>query len=575
MVNKELMDAFFEDARDVLEEWERVSLKLTPKDTVKAYEPILRCAHNLKGSAGMTGLSTLHAQMHHFEDYLVQLRDQGRAPTPNVVAILLEIEKLLRRWIEGLKNNPEHVEDCKATEEKLARLVGAPVKNENPHAEADIDHDQDEDTEETEDAEAGKVKNLAPLTANKAESAAARKADSQAKGGESLRVSVAKLDHLIQLVGEVSLHQAIIDRASREGTMNTPAIRSVIDLKTKLTQDLQDAALSLRMIPVGGLFQKVERVVRETANQLVKQVEFHRKGEEVSLDKLVVEGMLDPLIHIARNAVDHGIESGEDRIKAGKSPIGEITIAAENTAAGVTIIFADDGKGIDGEKVYKKAVDRGLIPADEPMSPAAKLQLIFIPGLSTAEKVTEFSGRGVGMDVVADTVKRMGGRVELESQIGKGTKLMITLPTNLSILDALVIKVNGCQYAIPNQDLAEVVDLREFNIQPVNGGEGHVIDLRGKVVPVEEMGSFLDNPMGIAGKNGNGQPRPGIIVHYREDRLALAVDTVVGQQQIFVRPVIGHLAPIGFYGGSTILSDGEPTIILNLPEMARRYFTSH
>lgn len=548
-VSPELLDAFFEDAHDVLEEWERVVLNLAPSDDIKAYEPILRCAHNLKGSAAMTGLAPLQAKVHRFEDYLVQIRDQGLAPTEEVVSALLEVERTLRRWVARLKTDSHAVEDTKVLENQLAQLIKNGFRS---------------------------SKESAPRNQTTSVDPALR----SGKQDESLRVSVAKLDHLIQLVGEISLHQSIVDRATREGTLNSHAIRGIIDLKTKLTQDLQDAALSLRMIPVSGLFQKVERVVFEAAHRLGKQVQVRRKGDDVSLDKLVVDGMLDPLIHIARNAVDHGIEEIVERVQKGKSPHGEIFISAENNAAGVTIHFKDDGKGIDVNKVFAKAVERGLADPNEELSDAAKLNLIFIPGLSTADKLTEYSGRGVGMDVVSEAVKKMGGRIEIKSETGVGTEMLITLPTNLSILDALVIKVKNCQYAIPNQDLTELIDLREHAIQQIKGGEGHAIDLRGQIVPVEDIATFLKQeevatePCGERERSPN-RPRPGIIVMYRDQPVVLEVEEVTGQQQIFVRPLSGHLAPVGFYGGSTILSDGEPTIILNLPEMARLYFTSH
>jgi two-component system chemotaxis sensor kinase CheA len=545
-LNQDLLEAFFEDAHDVLQEWEKVTLSLTPADTVKAYEPILRCAHNLKGSAGMTGLGALQAKIHRIEDYLVKIRDLGLGPGPEIVTVFLQIEQMLRRWVEKIKTEPHHVEDTRELEQSLGRLVDPSGAAKNAR---EAEH--------------------VPLKEKKQKLTAG--------GSESLRVSVGKLDRLIQLVGEISLQQSIVDRAAQDGTLTSASVRAVIDLKTKLTQDLQDAALSLRMIPVAGLFQKIERVVVEAAHGLNKQVNVVRKGDDVSLDKLVVEGMLDPLVHIARNAVDHGIEPIVERVQGGKSPHGEITISAENNAAGVTIHFEDDGRGINAEKVFKKAVDRGLVSASEAISEAGKLNLIFLPGLSTAEEITEYSGRGVGMDVVADTVKKMGGRVELRSVPGKGTRVTVSLPTNLSILDALIVKVDGCHYAVPNQDLAEVVDLREFNVHVVNGGEGQVIDLRGKIVPVENLATFLKtgaNEGPLLGPK-SAAARPGIVVVNRDELLALEVDAVSGQQQIFVRPLTGHLSPIGFYGGSTILSDGEPAIILNLPEIARLYFTSH
>jgi len=544
-MDNDLLEAFFEDVRDVLEEWVRLALKLTPQDGASGYTAILRCAHNLKGSAGLIGLGTLHVAMHSIEDALVHLRDQSRAPDQAVVAALLETEKLLQRWVQTLKADPNHTED---TGPLLKRWAAITAGKQNVDAS---------------DAAAAAARPVIAPKVNK----------QKVKSDDSLRVAVSKLDRVIQLAGEISLHHSILERAARENTLNSPTSRGAIDITGKLMQDLQDASLSLRMIPIESLVQKVERVVREAASHLQRKVKFQQQGGQVTLDKLVVEGMYDPLIHIARNAVDHGIEPPEDRILAGKSPEGSISIEAENNASGVSLIFTDDGRGIDGERVFNKAVKMGLIPADAQLSPAAKLQLIFTPGLSTAEKLTEYSGRGVGMDVVAEAVKRMGGRVEIESQIGKGTKILITLPTNLSIVDALVVKINGAQYAVPNADLSEVIDLREFNLQNVNGGLSQVIDLRGKVVPVENINAFLEGAAAL--KGDSGKPMPGIVVQHRDDWLALAVESVIGQQQIFVRPVMEHLSGITYYGGSTILSDGEPTLILNLPAMAERYFTTH
>ncbi|NJL24609.1 MAG: chemotaxis protein CheA, partial [Calothrix sp. SM1_5_4] len=272
------------------------------------------------------------------------------------------------------------------------------------------------------------------------------------------------------MVGEISLQQSLLERASRDGHLDSPRTRSLIDLKTKLTQDLRDTAVSLRMIPVEGLFQKVERVVREVAERQGKHIQITRRGDDVTLDKLVVERMLDPMVHLARNGVDHGIETIEVRQETGKPLAGTILIRAENRSGGVVITFEDDGRGIDPERVYAKAVEKKLIDPNEPMSPMAKVNLIFTPGLSTAERVTDMSGRGVGMDVVADAVNRMGGRVEVTSRLGQGTRFQIHLPTNLSIVDALVVKVDGCNYAVPNQDLAEVVDLQSATIQSVEAG---------------------------------------------------------------------------------------------------------
>jgi two-component system, chemotaxis family, sensor kinase CheA len=547
--NSELLDAFLEDSQDVLREWERVCLQLEAGDDVD-YKSLLRCAHNLKGSAGLAGFSELHARMHRIEDCLVLLRDHKQKATDELRIGLLEIESLLQKWIDGLKSNPEITVETLPQEIRLREILTNQVQV------------------PIEDAALNKKNMSVPVSFE-------LKSHSH-KVDENIRVSAAKLDRLIQLVGEMSLHQSIIDRASQEGTLGTFKIRNVIDQKSKLTQDLQDAALSLRMIPVEGLFQKVERMIRETATKLHKQVRVERKGDNVTLDKLIVEGILDPLIHIARNAIDHGIESPDDRVQIKKLPQGLITISAENNSNGITIKFEDDGRGIDGEKVYQKALEKGLVAPEQVFNYKDKLHLIFIPGLSTAESISEISGRGVGMDVVAEVVKKMAGQLEIDSTLSKGTRIRITLPTNLSIINALIIKVNNTLYAVPNQDLEEVIDLRSHTISLLDGGKEKAINLRGHVVLIEDLDLFLTNKTGLNWIEDRGadklSPKPGIVIEFQDERIALAVDEVLGQQQIFVRPIIGHLAPVPFFGGSTILSDGEPSIILNLPEVARHFF---
>ena len=560
-IDAEILAAFFEDAQDVLDQWERFCLALKADGVAIAFEPLLRCAHNLKGSAGLVGFHLLHAKLHHLEDFLVHMRDKKLIATDEVVSVLLSTEKAIGQWIELLKKNPDPSlsVDMTELEEKLVKVTGhevvaveVPALLQPASPEVELDS--------------------ADVTPEAAIHREAQKID------ETVRVSAAKLDRLIQLVGEISLHQAILSRAVVENNLDSPGVRNVIDLKAKLTQDLQDASLGLRMIPVQGLFQKIERMARDTALREHKQVQVERIGDDVALDKLIVEGMVEPLIHIARNAVDHGLESAEDRVKSGKAAHGLIRIVAENTSTGVTLIFKDDGRGIDPERVFRKAVEKGLVDKDVEMTPNAKLQLIFMAGLSTAEKVTELSGRGVGMDVVADSVKRLSGQLEVQSEIGKGTSIVVTLPTNLSIIDALIVRVGGSLYAVPNRDLAEVIDLRDYRVNALDGDHERAIDLRGRVVPVAMINFFLSFQATDWADLTDGNsltPRPAIVIHHGEQSIVLGVDAVVGQQQIFVRPLIGHLTSINYFAGSTILSDGEPCVILNVSEMARRYFVSH
>lgn len=556
-IKPDLMAIFYEDTTDALNEWERICLELKPSGDAASWEGILRCAHNIKGGAGLIGLQPLYQRVHKFEDYLVQFKESGKPISSEFISALLQLEKFIRSWIESLKTDVNISPDSQEVESAFQRVLQGEAQ-----------------------AEPEKAPIPPPvLIKNKVEQKPSLVLEmSSSKGDESLRVSSAKLDKLIQLVGEVALHQAMIDRASRDGTLPSVAIRDIIDIKSKLTQDLQDVALSLRMIPVEGIFQRVERVARETATQLRKLVTVIRRGDQVTMDKIVVDRIMDPLIHLTRNAIDHGIESLDDRIASGKRPQGFIRLSAENTAAGVTIVFEDDGRGIDPEKVYKKAIEKGLISPGQELSTKAKMNLIFLQGFSTAEKVTDVSGRGVGMNIVSETVTKMGGRIDVDSAPNEGTRFVITLPSNLSILDALIVDVAGFQYAIPNQDLSEVINLDDVPVHHVEAGKGRVINLRGRIIPIADMGHLLKHNSHLEAQRkrtaGDEQTKPGLIVQFRDEVLAFTVDQVLGQQQVFVRPVIQQLASVDFFGGSTILNDGEPSVILNLNEMARHFLDS-
>lgn len=581
-IDAETLSVFIEDAYDVLGQWERFCFDLKPTATSESFVVLMRCAHNLKGSAGLAGFENLHNRLHMIEDYLVRIRDNyGKTTIPftETVATLLEVEQEIRRWIERLKVDPETEKEIssESIETGLKVLVG------------DLPSDLLTATSQT-TTNFDTTSARRPMTAESIGTDTGTPVPVQrkeaAKVDETLRVSASKLDRLIQLVGEISLNQSILARSATENTLDSKATRTIIDLNSKLVQDLQDAALAIRMIPVEGLFQKIERMVRDTAAKLNKQVHVERYGEDVTLDKLIVESMIEPLVHIARNAIDHGIESMDVRTLKGKAPSGKVKLTAENTSTGVSLIFEDDGKGIDGEIVYKKAVQRGLIDQGQELTPGAKLQLIFMPGLSTAEAVTELSGRGVGMDVVAAEVQRMAGQVEVQSEVGKGTRIHISLPTNLSIVDAIVVRSVGGLYAIPNRDIAEVIDLRDFPPSSVDGDHEQVFDLRSRIIPLAEIETFLTSALvpkstrETTGPNSAGpnsviaRPRPAMIVRHHEDLLGISVESVIGQQQVFARPLLGHLRPVPYFSGTTILSDGEPCIILNLSEMARRYFTS-
>lgn len=369
MIDAETLSVFIEDAYDVLGQWEKFCFELKPTDTAEAFVVLMRCAHNLKGSAGLAGFDNLHNRMHVIEDYLLRIKDSYGTTAISfneVVTTLLEVEREIRRWILKLKDDPNTEKEIssEAIETSLKVLVGdLPADLLTSDSEERVGlQTPSSDAQPFIDSVTSELSKKDPV-----------------KLDETLRVGTSKIDRIIQLVGEISLNQSILVRASTDNSLDSRNSRTIIDLNSKLVQDLQDATLAVRMIPVEGLFQKIERMVRDTAMKLGKQVRVERHGEDVTLDKLIVESMIEPLIHIARNAIDHGIEEIEVRRAAGKSTTGLIKLSAENTSTGVSIIFEDDGKGIDGDRVFRKAVEKGLVEGGQELTPGGKLQLIFLP----------------------------------------------------------------------------------------------------------------------------------------------------------------------------------------------------
>jgi two-component system chemotaxis sensor kinase CheA len=358
----------------------------------------------------------------------------------------------------------------------------------------------------------------------------------------------------------------------------------------KITKDLQTFAVSLRMQPLEGVFQRLDRVARDVARAQGKKIQVIRIGVDVNLDKAVIERITEPLIHIIRNAVDHGLEAEDERRGAGKTDDAMLQLIGRQEAGGVTIQVKDNGRGLDADKVLARAVQQGLVSPDARLSKNDINNLIMLPGFSTAEKITDISGRGVGMDVVKTAVEELNGKITIESEKGKGTTFKISLPTSLSIVDALVVLIDGVRYAVPMQDLSEVVDLADFVIEKSSLND-RMISLRGEVVPLEQLVhylpalhehklfgkkkiEFLENIRAhreIYGTKKLGIGNPALIVASGADKVAFEIDGIVGQQQVFVRKLSAQLAALPGLSGGTILADGEPGMIISLPSVARSY----
>ncbi|GIX40193.1 MAG: chemotaxis protein CheA [Silanimonas sp.] len=382
-------------------------------------------------------------------------------------------------------------------------------------------------------------------------------------GGEdaSIRVQASKVDMLINLVGELVITQAMLKQVG-SGIEGPLAERLMAGLETleRNTRDLQEAVISVRMLPVDAVFRRFPRLVRDLASRLGKQVQLKTFGETTELDKGLIEKISDPMVHLVRNAIDHGLETTEDRIRAGKDPTGTIALAASHQGGNIVIEVSDDGKGLNRDKILAKAREKGIPVPDSP-SDAEVFNLIFAPGFSTADQVTDLSGRGVGMDVVRKNIQSLGGEVVLDSAPGRGTKVTIKLPLTLAILDGMTVKVGEEVFVLPLGYVIESMKPLPENVRSVSG-EGRVLKVRGEYLPMVHLGRHF-------GMGGAERPEITVIVEGDGQKLALEVDELIGQQQVVVKSLEANYRRINGISGATILGDGRVALIIDVPGLVR------
>ncbi|WP_371431864.1 chemotaxis protein CheA [Novosphingobium sp.] len=381
-----------------------------------------------------------------------------------------------------------------------------------------------------------------------------------AVAGQTIRIDLAKLDRLIDSVGELVIAQAMV--AQRMANQGVSASEE-LTLLDSLTRDIQESAMSIRAQPIGTVFSRVPRILRELAASTGKHVRLSLSGEATELDKTVIERLGEPLTHLIRNAVDHGIESAEERLAAGKEADGTLTLSAEHRSGRILIRIADDGRGIDRERVLAKAVAQGLVSADAQLSPEEIDNLIFAPGFSTAASVTSVSGRGVGMDVVRQNVKDLGGRVTIESHFGKGTTFTLTLPLTLAIADGMVVGVGDETMVVPLAHIVECLRPEPGDLQAMGGR--HMINLRGRYIPVLPVGETI----GIGGSAPDGERGVMVVVDTEAaGKAALLVDHIHDQRQFVIKSLDTHFHQVEGVAGATILGDGQVALILDVDGLA-------
>jgi two-component system, chemotaxis family, sensor kinase CheA len=382
----------------------------------------------------------------------------------------------------------------------------------------------------------------------------------------SIRVSVEKIDELMNTVGELVITQAMLSQLSAKLEGNTAEkLRAGLAQLERNMRELQESVMRVRMLPINVVFSRFPRMVRDLAQRLGKQIELKLTGEQTELDKTVLEKIGDPLVHLVRNSIDHGIEMPERRTAAGKSPAGTVHLDACHRGGNIAVEVSDDGGGLDKNRILAKAKERGLVGANDVLTDEQIYDLIFLPGFSTAEKTTDVSGRGVGMDVVRRNIKELGGKIELRSEYGKGSRTIITLPLTLAIVDGQSVSVGSETYIVPLISIVESMQLKASNVSRLSG-RGEVFSFRGFYLPIirlhelfgiEPRTRVLDEGLVVVAE-GEGHQRIGLFV-----------DDLLGQQQVVIKSLEANYGHVDGVSGATILGDGCVALILDIPGLIR------
>jgi len=521
---------------------------------------IFRVMHTIKGTCGFLGFHKLERVAHAAESLLGGLRDGALEVSPPIASSLLNTGDALRQMLAHIERAGNDGEEdflhLVATLERLRASGGTDVPTRVPVVPA-------APRTSSAAAAAGKdqPKPQRPAAPRSGDTDEPNKAASVTD--TNIRVDVGILDNLMTLVGELVLARNHIAQITA-GTDHDPVLAAAAQHLNSITSDLQDGVMRTRLQPINTAWARFPRVVRDLAMALGKQVRVETDGDDTELDRSIIEAIKDPLMHLVRNAVDHGIETPAEREAAGKPAEGVVHIRASHEGGQVTIQMHDDGRGIDLERVRAKAVERGLLKPEQAkkMSVRDTVELIFLPGFSTADQVTNLSGRGVGMDVVKTNVGRIGGSVEVVTKSGKGTTYTLKIPLTLAIIPALLVTSGGQRYAIPQVNLLELVRATPDQIETVHGAP--VYRLRGKLLPLVYLAAEL------GGEVGETRSHHIVVLQADDRRIGLVVDGVTDSAEIVVKPVGSYLKGVDTFAGATILGDGHVGLILDIIGLARR-----
>lgn len=538
-ISPELLSIYLEDARGHLETLDHCLLTLEREGVdPETVSTLLGPLHTLKGNSGMLGLTQIKDFVHHLEDVFVAVRDEHLILTPPLFDPLFHGASALREAVEAVASGKQ-----KNLSAEIAMLDSLLVA--------------DRDT--------------APSSLPAAEEAVVpskKKAESQqyvAARSSMVRVDFGRLDHLLNLVGELVIHRTKLLQVGRTMAERLGAreqgreLLDAIHQVASVSSSLQETIMDVRMLPIRTVFERFPRMVRDLSRRGGKEIELILEGENTRVDKAIIDEIGEPLVHLIRNSIDHGIEVPNVRVAQGKTPTGTILLSAAQESNHVVITVMDDGAGIDVSRVREKAVERGLIRADEKLTDRETIQLIFSQGFSTADRVTEVSGRGVGLDVVLKAIERSSGLVEVETVRGVGTKFIIQLPLTLAIISALLVETAGRTYALPLSAVTESLKYGPDEVHFINGREA--LRVRERIVPLVSLRTLF-------GLEGGGTEGYAVVLGRGDRRLGLAVETLKGQQEVVIKALDPSVSGTSFgVAGATIMGDGRVVLILDVASL--------
>ena len=583
IADPELLRDFIEEAKEHLSsiELNMLGLETNPKD-IEAINAVFRPFHSIKGVAGFINLIEIHRLSHEVENLLDLARSGKLAITDSVIDIVLGATDILKGLLdelekgEGARKEPSPL--VLSFMEKVRNFRGDPVvSGEIPVmkvGEILVEHGVLEDEAVADIVEKGKAEgkkfgetaidrgSASPREVSKA----LREQRHTIESAASVRVDTHKLDNLVDMVGELVIAQSMV--------LQNPEILKVSDQKlqkdsvqlNRITAELQRISMSMRMVPIKSTFQKMIRLVRDLSKKSGKEVVLRMEGEETEIDRNMVEEIYEPLVHMIRNSVDHGIEMPEDRTRAGKDPTGTIFISAEQKGGNIVIDIEDDGRGLDAKRIRDKAIERGIISASDQLDEKATFDLIFHPGFSTKDKVTEVSGRGVGMDVVRKCVERLRGKMEILSQFGKGSSFHVKLPLTMAIIDGMIIQIGAERYIVPTISLKESLRLSKeayFTVQ----GKGELVKVRDTLMPLVRLHSYFNEEP----KYLNPWEALLMVVTEGQNSYCLLADEIVGRQEVVIKSLGDMFQQLPGISGGAILGDGKIALIIDVKGIISLY----